>query len=117
MKVACIGTALADATWTDKKTGVVHEGLDVSIEGRAFKVPCDDVSEIGEYDQLVILGDLRVFDKNWYFSEATVRIATIEDTAFFGGVKPSGLRRRVQVPGRSGAIGLSSGGSEEKKVS
>jgi len=94
MKVACLGTALANATWVDQKTGEKHEGLDVNIEGKAFKVPCKNIDDIYEYDEIVIIGDLRVFEKNWYFKGAEVRVASREDIAFFGEPRGSGLKRR-----------------------
>lgn len=102
MFVVALGYVTGDASYTDKKTGEHFSMLDVVVDNQTFRVSVDDVADFCQFDEVVISGDLRVFERRMYFDQAKCRLAEASDGLLFvqAGRRTLGTRRNpppVQV--------------------
>lgn len=79
MKVVLLGTVLGDKSYTDKTTKAVVGRLRVDAGDETVEVPCANSGAFRKFDQVVITGDLRYYEKRWYFQTASIRVSSRKD--------------------------------------
>ena len=93
MRVAFVGVAIADSSYTNRQTGELSGGTTVAVDDKSYRIPatCDGICE---YDHVKVVADMRMFDKQVYFTNATIELASADDLAVLAGDRGSALPKR-----------------------
>lgn len=114
MRVAFLGRVSDVETFTDKKTGFPVKNVFVSSKNQMMKIRVEPEVHFEELDAVMVAGDLKVYERNFYVENPVIRLATPEDKAFMEGT-PVGAASGAGA-GAAGAAVETTGRKSEKAV-
>lgn len=85
MKVAFLGFISAKEEYTDKKTLEVVRSVSVASTNQMLKIRLTPDQDFEEMDSVLVAGDIKVSDRNFYVIDPVIRLSTAEDRAFMAG--------------------------------
>lgn len=95
MKVAFLGFISGVEEYNDKKTGALVRNASIASTNQMLKVRIGEHEQYQEMDSVLVCGDLKVFERNFYVENPIMRLSTAEDRHFMQGAPVP----RVDGPG------------------
>jgi len=86
MRVAFLGFVTAVEEYRDKRTQEVIRNASVASTNQMMRVRLLDGQDFAEMDSVLVCGDLKVFERNFYVENPVMRLSTQEDRQFMQGV-------------------------------